>query len=486
MLSLRRRIQYGVMTGTFALLILFSSVVFFLSKQSMIRNFDTSLRNTAQLLSASIEVDRFEDDEDTGNNDHYSESEVQALDIELDIKKATEFNQENASAYYQLWDTRGNSLLRSPSLNGADLKQFSMPSEESEYINLTLPDNRKVRAIIFKFEPRVESKLKGQDIELDSKLVLILARQTGEITRNLNSLFMILVGATIGVAILSALIADLVIRLSLGPIHRLADQITYVSEDNLTIEFLPGEYPAELAPICKCLNDAFVRIATSFEREKQFNDNIAHELRTPLAGIQTSIEVSLLRERDPQGYKDVLKECLTIVHLMNKMINSLLTISRFDAGQIALEIKTLNLGEMIENAWNYFADISTGKSISFENNVPSDVFCKSDREHLGMILSNVLHNAVDYTPENGRIWTKLEQSKGIVSLLICNTGCELTNDDISHVFDFFWRKSVSRSETGMHCGIGLSVAQKIAQSLGIKININVENNQFILMLEFQI
>ena len=168
--------------------------------------------------------------------------------------------------------------------------------------------------------------------------------------------------------------------------------------------FSAEAYPVELVPICECLNALMERIKSSFQRERRFNADIAHELRTPLAGIQSTIEVCLSRSREPQEYQDALGDCLAISKMMNRLVSTLLALSRLESKQIAFEPQTIPLKEQVEKIWQNFADKANDRELRFENQIDDSLCCVSDTDHLGMILSNILDNAAEYCNDQGQIW----------------------------------------------------------------------------------
>jgi signal transduction histidine kinase len=466
-ISLRTRLLVGIIVATALLLSVFCVLVYTITRHTLIQHFDTSLLKTARMLSAVIEIEEPEDNE---------------IDFEFDIRMTPEFNTVNGGGYYQIWDPDGNSLVRSPSLGEQTLEPLRNNSEALEYREIILRDQTRVRAVSYRFFPRTDDEYRQNRLQKDPTLHLVLARRADELYGHLEFLKWLLAGASAGVVLLSTGAAWLVTRTGLSPVHSLAAAITSVREDNLGLEFSSEHYPAELAPICQCLNDVFCRLEKSFKREKQFNANVAHELRTPLAGIQSTIEVCLSRAREPAEYRSALEGCLQIAMAMNKMIDTLLTLSKLDSGQMVIEQVPVHLKALVDETWRYFADQAHDKDIGFENAIVPEAICRSDKDRLGMILSNLLENAVEYTNDGGRIWTGLQQSDNQTVVSLYNTGCTLTQDDAEHVFDFFWRKDTARSAAGQHCGIGLSVVRKIASVLDIAMKVEIQGEVFAIHL----
>jgi two-component system sensor histidine kinase VicK len=164
------------------------------------------------------------------------------------------------------------------------------------------------------------------------------------------------------------------------------------------------------------------------------------------------------------------------------MIDTLLSLARLDAQQVSVQSENVALRNMVDDLWPRFGDRAYDKNVSFENNIPPDVSCASDTDHLAMIVSNVLDNAVEYCEPGGRIWTIAKHCEDAVLLSISNTGCQLQPKDVSHVFDSFWRSDESRTETGRHCGVGLAVVKKLADVLNATVEVQLEAQVFTMHL----
>lgn len=100
--------------------------------------------------------------------------------------------------------------------------------------------------------------------------------------------------------------------------------------------------------------------------------------------------------------------------------------------------------------------------------------CDSDADGLSMVMSNVLDNAVEYTNCGGQIKVEGQKNDGQIEITIANTGCRLTNDESSQVFDCFWRGDSSRTDTGTHCGLGLALVQRIITALRGSASVEVQ------------
>ncbi len=495
-LSLRKQLLFSIIAGMVILLTIFSFMIYTITRQTMIRNFDKSLLASAKMLSAVVEGEGSEHDEDDhrpedserDKDDHREEendsSEIR-LEHEFDVSMTPEFNELNGGAYFQFW-FGDKTIERSPSLGRHNLPFFNAGTDIPQYQHCFLPDGKTGRAVCYRFFPRIENKKQDlTQLSEDDKFTLVVAKDASDLYGHLEFLLWMLISLSVTTIIISTVVALVVTVTSLRPIHALAGEIASVREDDLARTFSTALYPAELHPICEGMNNLLIRLASSFERERRFNKDVAHELRTPLAGLQTTIEVCLSRQRETSQYRPSLTHCPHLVVTTNRMIDALLSLSKIETGHHNLNVDSIQMKDMIDDCWRNFADTAYDNNVSFQNSIQPDVLCRSDAAWLAMIVSNTLDNAVEYSGKDGRVWTNARQGDGFIDLSISNTGCQLTSDEVQHIFEFFWRKDQSRTDTGRHCGIGLSVAKRIAEVLHIDLRAELEDNN-IFTLHFRI
>lgn len=160
---------------------------------------------------------------------------------------------------------------------------------------------------------------------------------------------------------------------------------------------------------------------------------------------------------------------------MQATVDNLLTLARIDAHQMTFRRDRILLAELVNSSWRPFSDRARQRSIVFENRIPVDITCESDTDSLSMVLSNLMDNAVEYTNQAGQIWTTARQTDDSIEFTIANTGCQLNNEQASQVFECFWRGDSSRTDTGVHCGLGLALVQKLVAALGGCANVEVLN-----------
>jgi len=464
--SLRVRLLVGIVGGMTLLLVVFSLVIYTAIRRALINQFDTSLASMARIVAASVEQNREE------------------IEIEFEVEQMPEFQEAEHPTYYELWRPDGVVLARSPSLGTDDLLRFEGAAGEPAFGALRLRNGRPGRAAGLGFRPRVadsEEKNPPQPEKILA-LTLVVARDAGDMLRHLEFLRWLLLIASVGTITLSVIVAAVVVRRGLCPLNSLAAEIAAITEDDLNVRVGTEKMPAEIMPIKTRLNELLARLGASFSRERRFAADVAHELRTPLAGIRSTLEVTLTRTRRADEYQTALCDCLDIAKNMQAMVNNLLTLARIEAKQTAFRREQIRLAELIDSSWRAFSAEAAKRSIVFENRIPVETTCRSDRESLSIVFSNILDNAVEYADEAGQIWTTARRTDGCVEITVSNTGCRLTNEQAAHVFDCLWRGDPARTETprgalgaGNHCGLGLALVQRIVAALGGSTSVEVQS-----------
>ncbi len=209
------------------------------------------------------------------------------------------------------------------------------------------------------------------------------------------------------------------------------------------------------------------QLQISLRREQSFTSDVAHELRTPLAGIRATIDVALFCDERTDEFQESLKDCSSIVERMESLVNNLLMLARLDRKKASFRKTPIPLAELVDDCWQPLQEQAAARGLAFENRVSTDLACISDRVSLAIVISNLLENSVEYTDENGQIWvTGGTDSAGAVYAAVANTGCQMTEAEAAMAFQTFWRADVSRGSSGKHAGLGLSLTQRLARSLG--------------------
>jgi two-component system sensor histidine kinase QseC len=270
---------------------------------------------------------------------------------------------------------------------------------------------------------------------------------------------------------LLALIISLAVRQGLKPLTFLTRALKNKKANDLSP--LTVSSSTELAPVIETLNELFLRLSLSFEREKQFASDAAHELRTPLSVLKINVynlqqsfnDVILVNSDKNSTAPSVLpfQQLEQSVERMAHVVDQILTLNRTNPEQILDESAVLNLQELLQESiselYPYIA--SRGHDIEL-NSAPLNIL--GNRFAIGILLKNLLANAAKYTPDNGKILVSCLQDKNKLILRVEDSGPGIAPEEYSRVFDRFYRVGGdSHNSKVIGCGLGLSIVKHIVE-----------------------
>jgi len=495
MRSLRAKLLLGAVIGMTLVLSASGVLLCLLIRASLFSEFDAGLTEKAQSLLRLME-------------DKEGRIRLKAEELRL-----PEFVRHDRPDFLQIWQDDGTVLHRSPSLVGHGLRQTGVSSTGPTVVAVTLPDGRPGRQAAIKFTPPQERKKKEPKHEAkegekepkhearegekgpkyearegekgpkyeakegekgpkhdlprtEGPIVLALARDTLDLDATLARLRFLLIAIGAAATLVSAGVLAWVVRRGLRPVNRLAAQIEQVGEADLSIRMDLPKAPAEMLPVVQRINDMLERLQAAFAREKSFTSDVAHELRTPLAGLKSIIEVARSRMRRPEEYQEALGDCLTIADQMRTMVNNLLSLARAESGQLKLTRTPVVVAEVFGDCWTPLAERAKQRRLSVSWGLDPDGAIDTDQEQFRLVVGNLLDNAVTYADAGGSIRIESASDDGRLVLRVSNSGSQLSPEQAERVFDRFWRGDAARSATGVHWGLGLALARKIVTVLG--------------------
>jgi two-component system heavy metal sensor histidine kinase CusS len=312
-----------------------------------------------------------------------------------------------------------------------------------------------------------------QDYETDGKLfslVSIRAAENGRayviqvaqdrsVDEQFEREFGLLVAVVLGCGIFaSAIIAITVTRRGLRPLNDMTGSLRRVGPNRLHERVPPAEWPRELQPVAIAFDDMLDRLEDSFTRLSQFSADLAHELRTPLANIRGEAEVALTRPRSPNEYAAVLESSVTECERLSAVIDNLLFLARAEAAESRVNCVQFEGRAAIERIAAYNEAIAEERHLQIICAGEGEVY--ADPVLFGRAVSNLVDNAVRFTPDGGRIEISLRTTLEHAEIAVEDTGCGIAAEHISRVLDRFYRVDASRSSEGT--GLGLALVKSIA------------------------
>jgi signal transduction histidine kinase len=274
----------------------------------------------------------------------------------------------------------------------------------------------------------------------------------------------------------AALLQVAVVQRNMSPLNSLAYQIERVSEHDLSQRCGESSLPRELKPIAVKLNELLGRLDAAFMREKSFTSDVAHELRTPVAGMRSTLEVALSVDRSADDYRHSLSDCLSICSDMQRLTESLLALVRIESGQLVVHPEEIDVNALLLDCWQPLGAMASSRDVSVDWRPRGALYVESDRTCLKLILRNLLENAVAYVDSGGRITVESAEVADAVRLTLLNTGSQIGAADATKVFDRFWRGSLAREGTGSHAGLGLAICKRLSERLNSRITVESEQD----------
>jgi heavy metal sensor kinase len=252
---------------------------------------------------------------------------------------------------------------------------------------------------------------------------------------------------------------------ALAPVDAITTLASEVSAGDLHARLdldLPDD---ELGRLARTFDAMLERIETSFERQRRFTSDAAHELRTPLATMRSQIDIILARSRAAGDYREAFQELDVDVERMTKLVAALLTLARSDSGQLPLERAPTDLAAIIAAVLGPYDQTARGAGLSLIDQ-SSSTECAVDRDLIIRLLINLLDNAIAHTPPGGRISVGCGVRDGRARLWVEDTGTGIPPEHQPHVFDRFYRVDPGRARAHGGTGLGLSIAQAIVEAHG--------------------
>ncbi len=231
----------------------------------------------------------------------------------------------------------------------------------------------------------------------------------------------------------------------------------------------------EIEHLSATFNIMLDRIQSLLDSMKEINDNIAHDLRSPLARIRGIAELSLLGDKSIDDYKEMAASTIEECDALIGMINTMLDITEAEAGVNGTAAEEFELVALIREACELFRPLAEEKNVTLKTDLPELLTFRSDRKKMQRIVTNVLENAIKYTPENGSVMIAVAEQNGEIRIDIKDTGMGISEKDLPHIFDRFYRCDRSRSQGGV--GLGLSLVKAYTESINGAIRVESTLNQ---------
>lgn len=280
------------------------------------------------------------------------------------------------------------------------------------------------------------------------------------------------VALTLAVIILLGWLAA---RRGLMPMRQMARVAKGISAEQLHQRIGIDNLPVELVDLAEAFNGMLTRLEESFQRLSHFSSDLAHELRTPVSNLMTQAQVALSRPRSADDYREVLYSSLEEYDRLSRMISDMLFLAKADNGLMVPNREEVDLAREAAELFDFYEALAEEKQIVLRRQ--GEAILHGDRLMLRRALSNLISNAIRYTPPGSSIEIGLETGTGGTRIWVENPGEPIPPEHLPHLFDRFYRADPSRQKSGEGVGLGLAITRSIVEAHRGRIQVSSANRR---------
>ena len=389
---------------------------------------------------------------------------------EFDFSDETmwEYHSPTAGSFFQIRRLNGTIIEKSASLG--ERKLPFQAEQHGKHFRTILLGGEPVRLVnfpILKDRDQNDNKRGRLKKERGASLIIQCAENIQDQVTLIRNYGLVLAISIFLVMVASASGAFLIARKALMPVKEMSATVSRISESNLSERIRVENIPEELQSLSSSFNRTFDRLENSFKRQKQFTSDASHELRTPLSVILSQSEITLRNERTPEEYKNALLTVKEAGKLMSDIVTKLLTIARLGADKAEMGEERIDLREIVSHAVKLLRSYAENNQISItlaDSEQPPVI--QGNRAAILELFVNILDNAIKYNIPQGGIDISFKEENSIIVTQVRDTGVGVAEEDLTHVFERFYRVDKSRSKHIAGIGLGLSICRKIVRLHG--------------------
>jgi two-component system heavy metal sensor histidine kinase CusS len=361
---------------------------------------------------------------------------------------------EPASYWVRILDSSGRVMTETAGMN-ASLPPNVFPAALRSTSTFASPKN-------YRAGDRLFSLVANSEHVGDQSYTIQIA-QDRSADENFRKQFRLLFATVLAFGVLAAvLIAISVTRRALRPLAQMTSSVERVGPTHFSERVPPAQWPNELRPLAIAFDDMLDRLEDSFTRLSQFSADLAHELRTPLANILGEAQVGLTRQRSAEEYRETIESVAAECERLSGIVDNLLFLARAEAADRQIERAWFDARAAVETVAAYYQTIAEDRHVNLSCTGQGQVF--ADPLLFRRALSNVVENALRFTPNEGTINISIAQNESHTEISVRDNGPGIAPEHLPRVFDRFYRADPSRSPSG--AGLGLALVKSIVDLHG--------------------
>lgn len=444
--SIQRRLIAAVVISQLVLAVGLAFVALYFTRRQLREAFDSQLGSRAMTIAALV---------------RYSEEAHPKLIFEDDLVPPP--LEKHHADLYQVRGPDGHLIAQSENWP-ADL--HPAPKEHREHANFDF-DGVEYRAAIVERMPVLDRE---PDIPPGDVLNVIYASPTDGTTR---AIVFAGVGIGVGSAVLLLVTVALAVwglRRGLRPLSALAASASAVSTSNWELD--PSDAAREtmeLAPLTRAMTTMLDGLHRAFDQQRDFLANAAHELKTPVAVLKSTLQSLLQRPRATEEYRAGLEEALQDMARLEKLLHSMLRLARAEqwaAGSARRDLETIDVAPTCQSAIDRLAPVARERNVTVDLSTNGAMPVRADAEDLELVWANLVENAIRFSPAGDRVEVRLHADGGRGVIEVADHGPGMTREELAHIFERFHRGDSSRARDTGGYGLGLSIAKALIEAYG--------------------
>jgi heavy metal sensor kinase len=345
-----------------------------------------------------------------------------------------------------VWAPNGDQIYRSGASASLPPVALSVTSASARYESI-LVNGRRWRT------------LTGTTLVGGRSVVLRVSRSEDRLRTQLSEILAVLVLGLPLVVALAGVGGYVLARRALTPIDQLAVEARRITADRLHERLSVPNPGDEIGRLAAVINDTYARLESSFDQLRRFTADASHELRTPLAVIRGIGEMGLNATRTPSEYKEAIGGMLEEVDRLTNLVDTLLRLSHADAGTVRLSLAPVDVGQLTRDVTSSLAILAEERLQTLKTDALDNVVVVADRLVLREAITNVVDNAIKYSPPRSTITVRVRSDSERATIDVADEGPGISAAHRERIFDRFFRVDEGRSRDSGGTGLGLAIAK---------------------------
>jgi signal transduction histidine kinase len=311
-------------------------------------------------------------------------------------------------------------------------------------------------------------------------MTVVYASPTVHLQEQVREAGVFIATASLLLLAVTGLLAMWGIRRGLWPLEELAMQASLVSVNQWKLQVPEdAEQISELRPLTQSMTNMLGRLERSFTEQREFMGNAAHELKTPVAVLKSTLQSLLHRPRNSEEYRKGLDQALEDLERLEHLLQWMLRLARAEQwahGGLRRDLQVINIAATCEEAVERIRPLADARSTSLRLSTGAPVWFRADPEDLQLVWVNLLENAVRYSPDGSSVEVSVSQNNGDAARIVFQDhGAGIPKSDLPHIFERFYRGDPSRARITGGFGLGLAIAKALVEAYGGSIAVSSES-----------